>query len=279
MCVQAATEAQDPVATFLAQEQRRGADFVATIDISLEKLAQALRGNAPLPAATAAFVASLLRSQTPEEWLTAWDHGPAVPLDFLQAAAARVAGGAALAARHAKVSLIDSGEEQEPVPLCHLFEPQGLLATLRQVCAARLSCSVDALALRNAWAGSMDVRVAQGSKQADGIAECAAPLVATGIALEGALLDTSHSLGRVAASSPPTAPLPPILLAWAPADGLGGNDQGNIAQTSGKAGTMVVPLYARRDRSQLLLDLQIAVCSESLGQELTLAGAACFIED
>ena len=94
----------------------------------------------------------------------------------------------------------------------------------------------------------------------------------------GALLDTSHSLGRVAASSAPTASLPPIVLAWAPADGLGGNEQGNIAQTAGKAGTMLVPLYVRRDRDQLLLDLQIAVRLECLGPKLTRAGAAYFIE-
>jgi Dynein heavy chain C-terminal domain len=262
-------DAADPIAALLVQEQRRGAALIATIDESLASCSAALAATPtqssptaalpPLAPAATALMAALVRGETPARWSKEWDSGPEAPLQFMRAVAARVSGAAELAARHAAGRLI--ANEASPVPLCELFEPLGLLSTLRQVAAQRAGVSVDALVLRNAPSlAELPGSVGDGA----GAAICV-----SGLALEGAVFD-GRVLGHVAADAPATAPLPPLALGWVPLDAAPAARQAQ--------GSVALPVYARRDRQCLLLELDVPVRGAALTQELVLAGAAAFVD-
>jgi dynein heavy chain 2, cytosolic len=246
------TAAHDPVAAFLAQEQCAGSALVAIMDASLRDLAVVLSGATPLHPAASATGTALLRGATPDTWLQVWG-GPETPVDFMHGVATRVTGGAALSARHAVGGVIGRGE---PVPLNHLFQPMALVSTLRQVCANRARISIDALTLTNAW----DV--------ADVTPQCTAPLLVTGLMLEGAVCE-GRDLRHVTRDSPAVTPLKPLVLAWTPRGEGGGVTE---------AARVKVAVYSRRDRQVALLELDLAVRSLPLATELVLAGVAAFVD-
>lgn len=249
--LQGSIQADDPVAAFLAREQARCTDIAAAVDASMADVCALLQHSRDARASdAAAAITALLQDRTPEHWQSTWE-GPNEAKAFMSALAQRASGCTELARRHAAGALLGN---LEAVPLHHLFDPHGLISTLRHVCAARRGVSIDALVLRNAWS----MQELAGT--------CEAPLAVGGIAIEGAVFD-GRALAHVSSGDPETAPLQNVVLGW-----VAGGPQGV------HAGSFALPLYASRARERLLLHLHVPSRSHTQARELTLAGAAAFVE-
>lgn len=274
---------RDAVTAFLLAEQRTGDDLVSAIEATLFPIRTAIDActSSPTgdmhthactlpPRSVAAHIATLMKGELPAEWENLW-QGPPEPLEFIQAATARVRALKRLLESHtAECPLIGGArgtglQQQQPVSISTFFSPGAFVSTLRQAAARAVGVSVDALTLVTSW-------------RPEGLPPAAQQAIATGgvqvsgIALEGATFDGS-ALAAAAAGAPPRASVPPVTLVWVVTEVA----KEAVESTLEGVNVLPVPLYMRSDRKSPVLQLAMPVHNRELRQDFVIAGAAAFV--
>lgn len=264
MCyvVQGLGTASDPIAAFLAAQERLGDKLTAAIDSTLSALAAALSAEANPSVDTVADATALMRGVVPDVWESIWE-GPADPLEYIRAAAARVSSTPYLMEAHSKSTLV--GRNSAPVSAGVLFSVAAFVSALRQRAARSEKVGVDALQPLTVWHPE---RLP---------ATVATSVAATGAALEGLLLEGAvfdgTALGAAADATAAHSELPTVTLAWVP------REMAKIARDHKGSGAamMEVPLYSNYNRQSIILQLSVPVRSAAAIHDFVLSGTAAFV--
>eukprot|EP00892_Ulva_mutabilis_P012055 jgi/Ulvmu1/9221/UM005_0321.1 len=259
---QQAAGASDPLAAFLAAQQRLGDTLTAAIDQSLSGLAAALASDAVPARDVVATAEQLMCGRVPDAWDSLWE-GPADPLEYIKAAAARAAATPELKQAHADGRLV--GGSTQPVAAGVLFSVPAFVSALRQCAARAARVRVDALQLQTVWNPARLPPAAAAVVGSTGAA-------LTGLLLEGAVFDGSMLTATTDETAPQTE-LPVVTLAWLP------HDLGKLVHDSKPASGAAfdLPLYTCRDRRVMILHITVPVRNAVANQDLVLAGAAAFV--
>lgn len=236
--------------------------LTAAIDKALSALAAALSAEGNPSRESVATATALMRGVVPDAWESIWE-GPADPLEYIRATAARVSATPELMEALSKSTLVGRGAT--PVSAGVLFSVAAFVSALRQRAARSAQVGVDALQLLTVWNPERLPATVATSVAATGAA-------LEGLLLEGAIFDGT-ALGAATDGTAPHSDLPAVTLAWVPhAMAKSASD----SKASG-GGIMEVPLYSTCDRRSMILRLSVPVRSASAIQDFVLSGAAAFV--
>ncbi|RYY34515.1 hypothetical protein EON62_03225, partial [archaeon] len=247
----------NPIASFFVVEAALATRLLDTVDADLQAIKRVVLGTELLSASVLAAATPLLAGAVPDTWSSLWS-GPDSPLPWLQGMTAR-----ALASRRWAAAAEAGWAHGTSIQLHDLYRPSIFLNALRQHTARAIQAAstsadapaMDALKLVTAW---------------DAAALSRAPVVAsiTGLAVQGALFDTSRNmLTDATMEANELQPLPPVFIAWVPS---------TFPDVQPAATSLAVPVYQALDRSQYVFDMSVPCGTDRV--RWVLAGVAIFIQ-
>ncbi|KAJ3070332.1 Cytoplasmic dynein 2 heavy chain 1 [Podochytrium sp. JEL0797] len=236
----------DPILSFLTLELGVGIAIMQKIHSDLSLMSKTLRGSLLMTNDVLQVCTSLIKTETPQSWLTLWEEGPEEPQAFLNAVVRNTVNADELCAKATKGTLFSG-----TFKLSCLFNPIPFLNALRQQTSRKLKIPMDDFSLFSSW-------------KKNELGQAALPIAVEGLLLQGCNLDGARLI-EASAEDPSFAAVPVAYLAWMP-------------KTFILSSRIDVPLYVSPTREKLVGTLQVP-CNPEDESTWVLAGVAFFLNE
>lgn len=240
--------AADPIEAFVKLEYYNVVFLMQTVHRTLGAMSKVIRGILVPTEGLVAVADSLLKRETPSEWLKKWE-GPEDTMSYLQSIVTR-----AIAIQKWKNKSKEGSILRSPVDLSDLLNPGTFLSAFKQHCARKLGVAMDELVFVCAW----DRNTVSAGKLSCQL---------TGLQLEGCSFNGVKLVENTAESVPITR-VGDCTIAWmSPKDG----------KSYKKSDELSVPLYYNETRQKLIGSLEFPTQSDNA--KWIQAGVALFLRN